>query len=240
MTSHRSRLRRGLTRRQFLTGAARAGAAGAVASALPLRSAAELGASAPESGAFAFSAGERATLVAALARMIPAEPPGTWSAADAGAIVYIERLLAGTSDIYAGGPTRDHFDDFQPLSRVKEIGWEHEVTRLRMVYHDGLRELDARAGGDFAALPSPAQDAILTELDFEGSPFFTALFHHTMEGVYAHPVYGGNVDYVSWRTFGYAGDVHGVRFPHEGDPGAPWNVYGGYGPTEMGEPGDEA
>lgn len=237
MTPHRSRLRRGFTRRQFLTGAARAGAAGAVASALPLRSAATLGASTAETAVF--SARERATLEAALARMIPAEPPGTWSAVEAGALGYVERLLAGTSDIYAGGPTRDHFSDFQPLSRVKEIGWENEVTRLRTVYRDGLRELDARAGGNFAAVPSPVQDTILTELDMDGSPFFTALFHHTMEGVYSHPVYGGNAEYVAWRTFGYAGDVHGVRYPHEGDPSAPWNVYGGYGPIEMGEPGAE-
>ena len=54
-----------------------------------------------------------------------------------------------------------------------------------------------------------------------------------MEGVYSHPVYGGNRDYRGWKAFGYAGDVHGVRFPQIGPPDAPWNVYGGYAPEEM-------
>ena len=69
------------------------------------------------------------------------------------------------------------------------------------------------AGGNFAAVPAPVQDAILTELDDSGSDFFSALYNHTLEGVYSHPVYGGNKDYRAWQAFGYAGDVLGVRFP---------------------------
>jgi gluconate 2-dehydrogenase gamma chain len=105
------------------------------------------------------------------------------------------------------------------------------------VYSDGLAELDRLAGGDFAAVPPPVQDAILTTLDDRGDPFFAALYSHTMEGVYGHPVYGGNRDYLAWQSFGYAGDVHGVRFPGIGPADAPWNVYGGYAPQEMERPG---
>src|SRR5437588_169011 len=93
------------------------------------------------------------------------------------------------------------------------------------------------ARGARRAAPASVQDAILTELDDSGSDFFSALYNQTLEGVYSHPVYGGNRDYRAWRAFGYAGDVHGVRFPHLGPPSAPWNVYGGYAPQEMVKPG---
>jgi hypothetical protein len=197
-----------------------------------------LGAPAPSSRG-ALSAGQRRTLRAAVARIIPAESPGDWSAADVGADDYIAVLLSGTGRIYAGGPVRRRFARFQRLARVKQIGWSREVRRLRSLYSDGLSQLDKLAGGDFAGAPGAVQDAILTQLDDSGSDFFDALFNHTMEGVYSHPVYGGNRGYRAWRTFGYAGDVHGVRFPHIGPRSAPWNVYGGYAPQEMAKPGKE-
>lgn len=185
---------------------------------------------------------QRETLDAALARMIPAEGPGDWSAVDAGAGDYIDRLLSAfdiepsSGDIYAGGPYRAEFPRFQPLSRVKHVGWQEEVQRLRHTYVQGLAQLDLRAGGNFARAPAPVQDAILEQLDVEGSPFFAILYDHTMEGVYGHPVYGGNHQYVAWKTFCYQGDVHGVRFPTTGSRGS-WNLYGGYAPEEMEQPG---
>jgi gluconate 2-dehydrogenase gamma chain len=180
------------------------------------------------------------TLRAAVARIVPAQGAGDWSAADVGADQYIVALLSGTEKIYAGGPVRASFPKFQPLSRVKQIGWSREISRLRKLYQDGLAELDRLAGGDFASALPALQDVILTVLDDGGSDFFTALFNHTMEGVYAHPVYGGNLNYRAWQAFGYAGDVHGVRFPNIGPPTAPWNVYGGYAPEEMAQPGKES
>jgi gluconate 2-dehydrogenase gamma chain len=225
-----------LTRRQALKGAGKAGMAGAVAIAVPPPL---LRARTPAADSV-LSTGQRRTLRAAVARIIPAESPGDWSAADVGADNYIAGLLSGTGRIYAGGPVRRRFARFQKLSRVKLTGWRREVKRLRTLYSDGLAKLDQLAGGDFAGAPAPLQDAILTQLDDSGNDFFDALFNHTMEGVYAHPVYGGNRDYRAWKAFGYAGDVHGVRFPHIGPRNAPWNVYGGYAPSEMGLPGKEA
>lgn len=221
---------RGRTRRQLLKDAGKAGVALAVSPYFVGRAQAAAG---------VLSSKQRRTLRAAVARIIPAETPGDWSAADVGADSYILGLLAGIGRIYAGGPVRARFGRFQRLTRVKRIGWSREVRRLRKLYRAGLADLDRRAGGDFAAVPSVLQDAILTELDDSKDPFFTALFNHAMEGVYAHPVYGGNRDYRAWRTFGYAGDVHGVRFPHIGPRNAPWNVFGGYAPQEMARPGKE-
>jgi gluconate 2-dehydrogenase gamma chain len=226
--------RRSFTRREFLTKTGKAGLVAGAASSLPI----QLRAPQRASAAGMLSKGERRTLRAAVARIVPAEGPGDWSAADVGADDYILGLLSGASRIYAGGPTRKRFARFQRLSRVKRIGWSREIRRLRKTYRRGLADLDSRSGGDFAALPGPAQDAILTELDDQGSPFFAALYDHTMEGVYAHPVYGGNKDFRAWKAFSYQGDVHGVRFPGIGSHDAPWNEYGGYAPEEMAKPGN--
>jgi gluconate 2-dehydrogenase gamma chain len=225
-----------LTRRQALADAGKAGVAGALALGVPpgvLRT------SAPRATA-PLTQSQLATLRAAVVRIVPASGPGDWSAVDAGADTYIVTLLAGIGRIYAGGPYRSHFDRFQKLTRVKRIGWGREVKRLRSLYAQGLDQLDSMAGGSFATAPAPVQDAILTQLDDSGSGFFAALYNNTLEGVYSHPVYGGNRDYLAWRAFGYAGDVHGVRFPHIGPADAPWNVYGGYAPEEMALPGKEA
>src|SRR5947209_2140571 len=224
---------RAITRREALKRGGRAGLAGALAVSLPpnllgLRS----------SGASAgLGPSQLKTLAAAVARIVPASGAGDWSAADVGADNYIVTLLAGGGRVYAGGPVRSRFARFQRLSRIKRIGWSKEVRRLRSVYTQGLAQLDSMAGGDFATAPAPVQDAILTELDNSGSDFFSALYNHTLEGVYSHPVYGGNRDYRAWKSFAYAGDVHGVRFPHLGPRDAPWNVYGGYAPEEMAQPG---
>lgn len=215
-----------------MTAAARTGAAGAAVASLPF-GAVSLKAQPDEP---VLVPAQRTTLDAALARMIPADGPDDWSAADLGAGNYIERLLSGDGEIYAGGPTRESFPSFAPLTRAKEMGWAAEVDRLRALYADGLAELDRRAGGSFADAAEPIQDLILTTLDIEGSAFFAVLYHHTMEAVYGHPVYGGNSGYRAWKDLCYQGDVHGVRFPSTGSPGA-WNLYGGYAPEEMIVPG---
>lgn len=227
-------LARTFTRRQAFRRAGEAGAAGAFAITLPAIP------GVPTRGSGTLSAAQRRTLRAAVARIVPAADSGDWSAADVGADQYIENLLSGVGRIYAGGPYRSQFARFQRLSRIKRIGWSREVRKLRRLYAAGLSELNQMSGGDFALVPAPVQDAILTKLDDSGSAFFGALYNHTLEGVYSHPVYGGNRDYRAWRAFGYAGDVHGVRFPHIGSPEAPWNVYGGYAPQEMIKPGKES
>lgn len=202
---------------------------------------------------FEFTGQERKALTAALARIIPALGPDDWSAADAGAVDYIENLLnafsrGGAARVYPGGPERVNFTRFVPLNQAKSIGWQDEILRLRRVYRDGLAELDRRARGplsllpgDFASLLGLVQDAILTVLDLAGTEFFAALYDHTMEGVYSHPVYGGNKDYIGWNSVCYQGDVHGVRFPSGAqDPTAddrPWDKFGGYSPEEMIQPG---
>ncbi|HVT35632.1 MAG TPA: gluconate 2-dehydrogenase subunit 3 family protein [Nevskiaceae bacterium] len=240
-----------LTRRAFVAGAAATAAlplADCTRSQAPEISTAPAGLADAKLAEFAFTGAQRAALTAAVAQLIPASTPGDWSAADAGAVEYIEQLLNGFSadgnpKIYGHGPARPRFAEFEPLSRVKTHGWMGEVQRLRQVYADGLDELNRLARGplsllpgDFSALSAPEQIAILESQDLQDTPFFAALFAHTMEGVYGHPVYGGNRAYIAWQTYCYEGDVHGVRFPDgyaPGDDARPWNEFGGYSPDEI-------
>jgi gluconate 2-dehydrogenase subunit 3-like protein len=230
----------GLSRRELLVRGTKLGALGVLASGVVgpgswLR---------PGKALASSLALDEVTLVAALRRMIPKDNPGDWDAVDAGALDYIKQLLGtdlenGSVGIFAGGPLACDFPNFQTLSAVKREGWKVEIDRLRGVYQAGLQELDARSGGvGFKNLPPELQDAVLTSLDLENSPFFRALYDHTMEGVYGHPVYGGNPNFVSWDRLKYQGDVHGARFPST-TGSEPWNVFGGYRPDEIGNPGPE-
>lgn len=250
-----------ITRRMLLKGAAGAGAGALfpwLAACGPSRAPDAVAPGPPDNQpplgslpAFQFTDLQRKALSAAVARLVPAESAGDWSAADAGAVEFIEQLLnafslGGNPRIHGGGPFRPQFAQFHPLSRAKTLSWQREVLRLREVYADGLDDLNRQAAGplsvapaDFAALPPPAQDAILEAADLENTPLFAALFEHTMQAVYGHPVYGGNKDFIAWKSLCYEGDVHGVRFPGGHDPAAddePWRKFGGYSPDEMIQP----
>lgn len=72
----------------------------------------------------------------------------------------------------------------------------------------GLTRLDATAssrhsGAPFSALTLIQQDALLTELEAAGDPFFHRLVDLAHEGFYADPANGGNRDAVSWKMLGY-------------------------------------
>ena len=219
------------SRRRFLQMAGAATGAGMLSWRLP--------ALAAGNAAGFLSQPETATLNAALARMIPSSGPGDWSAADLGVATYIDTILSAwpgsgaAPPVFAGGPYRSSFPNFQELSRVKAVGWQAQVTRWQGLYRSGLAGLDRSAGGNFASAPGPVQDAILERLDMSGDPFFAVLYDHTMEGTYSHPAYGGNAGYRAWQSVGFAGDVHGVRFPSQQYSQGSWNVYGGYAPEEI-------
>ena len=93
------------------------------------------------------------------------------------------------------------------------------MLSLRQIYSAGLDQLNRQAillgggQGGFAGLLPLEQDALLEAQDYANTDFFQALFAHTMEGVYSHPVYGGNRNYIAWTAYCYAGDVHGVHYP---------------------------
>jgi hypothetical protein len=228
-------------RRSFLKVA---GGLGLLAFAPPTRVRALLAAApaAGQPGRF-LTAHELDNLRAVAGRFIPGPPddpdPG---AVEAGAAEAIDLYLAAfTFDpplIHAGGPfsdragaAHDDFADFVPLDRLAELGWrirlegsqgkpEREfagpVTGLQEVYRSGLSHLDGRAGGDFSALPGPAQDLILSDqTDSAVQDFVGAALSDVLDATYGPPEYGGNRGLVGWTVNNWPGDTQPRGFTPE-------------------------
>jgi gluconate 2-dehydrogenase gamma chain len=128
-----------------------------------------------DAGARLALTGEEArTLDAICDQLIPAgQDPG---AAAAGAIVFIDRQLAG--------PYR----------------------RYRSAYREGLARAAALSrkmfGQTLDQLAADQRLAVVTRLEEEARPFFEMVLAHTMQGFYGSPRHGGNRDYASWRMLG--------------------------------------
>lgn len=139
-----------------------------------------------EHGAF-FNHADAATIAAFTERLMPSAPdkPG---ARDADVLNYIDLALAGA---YA------EMQDF---------------------YRRGLASLDAHCRGaykeSFIHLTPEKQDEVITALEAGNATgfswpsareFFSILRTHTMEGMFADPLYGGNRNFAGWRLVGFPG-----------------------------------
>jgi hypothetical protein len=226
-----------LSRRSFL----RAGGALGLLALVPAGRVDTLLAAAPppgQGGRF-LTAHELDTLRALVARLVPGPPedpdPG---ALEAGAAEAIDLLLGAFAVdppmIHAGGPYsgrhggHDGFADFVRLDRHAELGWrirlegslgraEREfagpVRGLQQIYREGLAHLDERAGGDFAALPGPAQDLILSDQSDDAvQELVGAAFANTLEAMYGPPEYGANKNLAGWSYTSWDGDRQPVGF----------------------------
>jgi len=139
-----------------------------------------------EHGAF-FNDENAATIAAFTERLMPGAPdkPG---ARDAGVLNYIDLALAGAyadlQDFYRRG-----------LAQLDEY--------CRKTYHE-----------PFVRLNAARQDEVITALE-QGKAtgftwptaqvFFDTVRTHTMEGMFADPIYGGNKDFAGWRLVGFPG-----------------------------------
>ena len=192
------------SRREFLVrtiaGAGAAAAAGAGGGIVPAASGQEQmdhmggGAAAPgqqhpsgaEHGAF-FNHADAATVAALTERIMPSDP-GKPGAREADVLNYIDLALAGA------------------------------YSELQDFYRRGLASLDAYCRAtykeSFVHLAADKQDQVIAALE-EGKAsgfswpsareFFTTLRTHTMEGMFADPLYGGNRDFAGWRLVGFPG-----------------------------------
>jgi gluconate 2-dehydrogenase gamma chain len=139
-----------------------------------------------EHGAF-FNHADAATIAAFTERLMPSAPdkPG---ARDADVLNYIDLALAGA---YA------EMQDF---------------------YRRGLASLDAHCRGtykeSFVHLTPEKQDEVISALEAgkasgfawpSAREFFSILRTHTMEGMFADPLYGGNRNFAGWRLVGFPG-----------------------------------
>ena len=168
-------------------------------------------------------------LEAAAARLVPGpdddpSEAGHPGAREAHAANYIVMLLGALREdppkVFAGGPFsdrggggRDDMARFLPLNDAVKEYWRVRLDDLAAAYHDGLGQLDAFAGGDFAAASPADQDAALARnppvrhLPAGNSGFTDLLFQHTIEGCYSVPEYGGNARGAMWRSIEFPGDV---------------------------------
>jgi gluconate 2-dehydrogenase gamma chain len=142
----------------------------------------------PFDGHGVFFNDEHATTVAAFAeRLLPGEP-GKPGATEANVLNYIDLALAGA------------YADQQDF------------------YRRGLAQLDAYCSKtyqkSFVKLSAAQQDDVIGALEqgkaggFEyptAQAFFNTLRTHTMEGMFADPVYGGNRDFAGWKLVGFPG-----------------------------------
>ncbi len=131
---------------------------------------------------------EHAATVAAFAERLMPGAPGKPGAHDANVINYIDLALAGA------------YADQQDF------------------YRRGLAQLDAYChktyDQPFVKLSAAQQDEVIgaleqgkaSEFEFPTAPaFFNTLRTHTMEGMFADPVYGGNKDFAGWKLVGFPG-----------------------------------
>ncbi len=185
-------------------------------------------------GASFLDAHQRATIEAAMARIIPTdEQPG---AREAGTIEFLDRYLSGLGFIYA----KPDGSGFEVLDGRRADAWRSRIEILRAKYVDGVRDLDrrsrARFGVDFVAIGPEQQDQVLADMERAeqepattlapayaiGGPttsepalqqtsteieldFFPLLVAHTRQGFYADPIYGGNKDRLGWQVIGFPG-----------------------------------
>jgi gluconate 2-dehydrogenase gamma chain len=130
---------------------------------------------------------DSAAIEAFTERLMPGAP-GRPGARDAGVLNYIDLALAGA---YA------ELQDF--------------YRRGCAALEDHCRKTYSKS---FAQLAAAEQDAVITAMVEGKTPsftwptsqaFFNTLRTHTMEGMFADPVYGGNKDFAGWRLVGFPG-----------------------------------
>jgi len=139
-----------------------------------------------EHGAF-FNDEQAATIAAFTERLMPGAPdkPG---ARDAGVLNYIDLALAGA------------YADLQDFYRR---GLAQLDAYCRKTYHEPFVRLDgARQDEVIAALEQGKATGFTWPT---AQAFFDTIRTHTMEGMFADPVYGGNKDFTGWRLVGFPG-----------------------------------
>ena len=145
-----------------------------------------------------FTEEEARVVMAACERIFPSDESGP-GANQAGAMVYIDRQLAGPF-----GTDKYRYTQSPFVESIPEHGYQGEANP-RAVYREGLKKL----GDDFVALDAAQQDARLHAI--EKTYFFQMLRTHTIEGVFCDPMHGGNADLVGWQLIGYPGTLINFR-----------------------------
>lgn len=190
-----------------------------------------------------FNSKQRATIAAAMARIIPTDD--TPGATEADTITFLDRYRTGPDRVYA----KPDGSGFERLTGKRRDAWQTRIDIVRECYMNGIERLDTvsneRHGTNFISLSSEQQDAVLIALDtpksveqneesqrlaLYGAPvepalqqsssevdlsFMDLLVLHTRQGFYADPIYGGNKSRVGWEVIGFPGPAS-LEEPHQG------------------------
>ena len=139
-----------------------------------------------EHGTF-FNHDDAATIAAFTERLMPGAP-GKPGARDAGVLNYIDLALAGAysdlQDFYRRGLA-------QLEQHCRKIHNESFVRLAAARQDEVIRTLEEGKAAEFTW--PPAQE------------FFNTIRTHTMEGMFADPIYGGNKEFAGWRLVGFPG-----------------------------------
>lgn len=178
---------------------------------------------------------QRATVEAAMARIIPSDD--TPGAREARTVDFVNRYLSGIDYIYA----LPDGTGFERLEGRRAAAWQQRVDLARSKYVVGIAELDRlcleQHRSQFVDLDEQEQDEMLRRIERAGSPeaerawrdtpaiayggpvepalqqtnaesdmdFFNLLVTHTRQGFLADPIYGGNKDQLGWQVIGFPG-----------------------------------
>ena len=145
-----------------------------------------------------FTALEAKIVEAACERILPSDETGP-GAKEAGAVIYIDRQLAGPY-----GKDKFRYTKEPWISSVPEHGNQSKETP-QQIYRAGIPAL----GAEFATLAPAQQDERL--LAIEKAAFFQMLRTHTIEGTFCDPLHGGNAGMIGWQLIGYPGPLMTFR-----------------------------
>jgi gluconate 2-dehydrogenase gamma chain len=123
---------------------------------------------------------------------------------------FAERLMPGA-------PDKPGATEADVLNYI-DLALAGAYADLQYFYRRGLAQLDDHCaqtyGKPFRRLTAAQQDETIGTLEQGKAPafawpsaaaFFNTLRTHTMEGMFADPVYGGNKDFAGWRLVGFPG-----------------------------------
>jgi gluconate 2-dehydrogenase gamma chain len=126
-------------------------------------------------------------------------------------------IIAYTERLMPGAPGKPGATDANVANYI-DLALSGPYEDQQYFYRCGLQQLDAHCtkayGKPFRTLAAAQQDEAITALQDGKAPefvwpsaqaFFNTLRTHTMEGMFADPVYGGNKDFAGWRLVGFPG-----------------------------------
>lgn len=157
-----------------------------------------------------FTEGEAKQVQAICAHIFPSDASGP-GATEAGVVIYIDRQLAGPYGADKYRYTKGPF-----TNTVPEHGYQGKENP-RQVYRQGLQSL-----GNFTALSAAEQVKKLESI--EKTHFFQMVRTHTVEGMFADPMHGGNAGLIGWQMIGFPGPQMSYREEidkHRGQPYRP-------------------